>query len=174
MALSDVAQVDRKDGEIIKHLCAVDTIYEGALVKINAAGFLAPCAAEVGAQFAGVAVETVANESPYAAGDQGCRVYKKGVFLLTGSGFSQATVGQPVYATDDNTITLTNAADKQRVGTIVEHESSTKAWVQIDVAVQLPIVAAHIPDAAVDAASAIATVNLALVALRKLKVISEA
>jgi hypothetical protein len=167
------AQVDRKDGEIVAHPCAVDIIYEGALVKHNAAGFLAPCAAEVGALFAGVAVEKMDN-SAGSAGDKKARVYKKGRFLLTGSSFAQADVGLPVYATDDQTITKTNAADKQRVGIIDEYVSSTKAWVCIDTAVEQALYSAHIPDASVDAASAIATVNLVLVALRKAKIISEA
>ncbi len=171
-ALSANVQVDRKPGELEAHPCAVDTIYEGALVKHNAAGFLAPCAAESGAQFAGVAYEKVANESPYSAGDQKCRVWKKGVFLLTGSGFAQADVGLPVYATDDQTITKTNAADKQMVGIIEEYVSSTKVWVRIDGAVHQPLVAAHIADAT-DAGSAITQLNLALAALRKAKIISE-
>jgi hypothetical protein len=172
-ALTADVQVNRKDGDIIAHKCAVDTIYEGGLVKLNAAGFAAPCAAEVGAVFAGVAVEQVANESPYSAGDQSVRVYKKGLFLLTGSGFAQTDVGQPVFATDDQTITKTNAADKQLVGIIAEYYSSTQVWVKIDSATVQPLLGAHIPDAAVDAASAIATVNLVLAVLRKAKMISE-
>ena len=186
-ALAANVQVLRKDGEIIKHKCAVDTIYEGALVKLNASGYLAPCAAELGAVFAGVAVEKVANESPYSAGDQECRVYKKGVFLLTGSGFAQTDVGQDVYATDDQTVTKTNAADKQRVGTIVEYYSSTQVWVKIDSAVAGSGLSAHIADVATTAATnsspygysqaqadaIVANVNSILAVLRKQKMISE-
>lgn len=163
-ALSDNVQVSRKDGEIIAHPCAVDTVYEGALVKQNAAGYLAPCAAEAGAVFAGVAVEKVANESPYAAGDQKARVYKKGVFLLTGSGFAQTDVGQAVYATDDQTITKTYASNIQRVGVIVEFESSTKVWVKIEP--QVFGLEAAITDGS-DAGSTQTAVNSALAVLRK-------
>lgn len=181
-ALSDNVQVQRKDGEIIAHKCAVDTIYEGALVKINAAGFAAPCAAEVGAVFAGVAVEQIANESPYAAGDQSVRVYKKGVFLVTGSSFAQTDVGQDVYATDDQTVTKTNAADKQRVGTIVEYLSSTQVWVKIDDAVHANGLSAHIADVAAPTATYVeaeqiaerTAINAILAVLRKQKMISEA
>lgn len=165
--LADVKQVDRKDGIILAHKCAVDTVYQGGMAKLNAAGFLAPCAAEANAVFAGIVYETVANESPYAAGDQSARVYKEGVFLLEAASaiFSATTVGQAVYATDDNNITLTYASNIQRVGVIVAHESTTKAWVKIQPGV-LGLEAA-IADAATDAASAIATVNLVLGVMRK-------
>lgn len=180
-ALSDNVQVQRQDGQMKAHRCAVDTIYEGAICKINAAGFLAPAAAELGAVFAGIAVEKVANESPYSAGDQYCRVYKTGIFLLTGSGFAQADVGLPVYATDDQTITKTNAADKQLVGTIEEYHSSTQVWVRIDRAVQQSLYGAHIADVASAGASyvqaevnaAITALNAVIVVLRKAKMISE-
>jgi len=184
-ALAANVQVQRKDGQIIKHKCAVDTIYEGGLCKLNAAGFLAPCAAELGAVFAGVAVEKVANESPYAAGDQECRVYKEGIFLLTGSGFAQTDVGQAVYATDDQTITKTNAADKQRVGVIVEYLSSTQVWVKIaphvmgleatvaDVATTAATNSTPYGFAQAQADAIVSNVNSILAVLRKHKMISE-
>lgn len=187
-ALAANLEVAMKDGLIVKHKCAVDTIYQGALVKLNAAGFAAPCAAELGAVFAGIAIEKMDNETAVptpSAGDQEVRVYKQGNFLLTGSGFAQTDVGQAVYATDDQTITKTNAADAQRVGVIAEYVSSTQVWVKIAPHV-LGLEATIVSPAATAAtnstpygysqaqADAIVTaVNSMLVVLRKHKMISE-
>lgn len=168
-ALSAKVEVQRKDVNILQHKVAAVKVYEGGLCKLNAAGFLAPCSAESGAVFAGVCIETKDN-SGGSAGDLKARVYKDGIFLLTGSGFAQTDVGQAVYATDDQTITKTNAADKQRVGVIAEYESSTQVWVRI--MPQVFGLEAHIADAT-DAASAITQLNLALAAMRKHKMVSE-
>jgi len=129
-----VSRVDReeKEGKLLAHkVVAGDVIYQGALVKINAAGFLAPCSAEAGATFAGVAYEGVDN-SAGAAGDEVCRVEKYGAYLMSGSGFSQADVGSEVYASDDDTISTTQGSNEQAVGKIVEYISATQVRVRID------------------------------------------
>jgi hypothetical protein len=128
------ANVDRKEkeGMLLAHpVVASDIIYAGALVKHNAAGYLAPCAAEAGAVFAGVAIEKVDN-SAGSAGDLSCRVKKTGAFLMSGTGFSQANVGASVYASDDDTVSTTQASNEQEVGKIVEYISSTQVRVRID------------------------------------------
>lgn len=109
---------------------ASDIIYKGALVKVNAAGYLAPCAAEAGAKFAGVAYEEVDN-SAGAAGDVSCRAERTGVHLMNGTGFSQADVGSKVYASDDDTVSTVQGANEQEVGQIVEFISSTEVYVDI-------------------------------------------
>jgi len=186
MSLSANKEVERKDGEIAEHPCAAEHIYMGALVKKNAAGFLAKCAAESGAVFAGIAVEEKDN-SAGSAGDLKCRVYKKGRFLLVGSGFAQTDVGQPVYATDDNTITKTNAADKQLVGIIDEYVSSTKVWVDIKPGMGAGLFGANIAAVATTAATnstpygysqaqadaIVSQLNLVIAALKSAKIISE-
>lgn len=131
MALAANSQVDRKDGGLVAHkVGTAKHIFQGALVKQNAAGFLAPCAAEAGAVFAGVAYEEVNNTG--ADGALSARVYKDGLFLLTGAGLAQADVGSDVYATHDALITTTFAANLQKVGKIVEFVSATQVWVQIE------------------------------------------
>jgi len=132
-ALAANKEIAEKGAEKIAHPCAVDIIYRGSMVKHNAAGYAAPCANEAGAKFAGIAYEYKDN-SGGSAGDVSCKVMKKGIFNLLGAGFSQATVGEKVYATDDQLLTLTYAAGLQWVGVIVAHISSTQAWVKIDVA----------------------------------------
>jgi hypothetical protein len=126
--------IDRKEKEgnlVESPVVAADIIYQGALVKHNAAGFIAPCAAEIGAVFAGVAYEKVDN-SAGAAGDKSVRVEKNGSFLMTMVGLTQADVGSAVYATDDDLVSLVQAANQQLVGYIVQFVSATQARVRID------------------------------------------
>lgn len=130
-ALAANKNVVEKRGNIVAHPMAVDIVFKGALLKHNAAGYLAPCAAEAGAKFAGVAYEYKDN-SAGSAGDIDCRTVKKDRVLLEGSGFNQTDVGEKVYATDDQTITKTFGATVQLVGIIDEYVSSTQVWVKID------------------------------------------
>jgi len=130
-ALTDNKEVNKKDGLILSMpVVASDIIYKGALVKSNAAGYLAPCASEAGSFFAGVAYEKADNSSG-SAGDIECRVEVKGVFLLEGTGFGQGDVGSLVYASDDQTITKTDSGDLQLVGRIVQYVSSTNVYVEL-------------------------------------------
>ena len=97
-ALSDNKEVIEKDRRLLEGpVVASDIIYKGAIVKINAAGFLAPASAEVGSKIAGIALEKVDNSSG-SAGDVNAKVLRRGVFELSGSGFSQSDVGSTVYA----------------------------------------------------------------------------
>jgi len=134
-ALAANVLLDEKRGDLVAHPMAVDIAYKGAMLKHNAAGFLAPCAAEAGAKFAGIAYEQVDN-SGGSAGDIKCRAIKNGRFLFTASGFNQTDVGEKVYATDDSLITVTYAENIQWVGVIDEYVSSTQVWVKIDAAVE--------------------------------------
>ncbi|MHA1170063.1 MAG: hypothetical protein ACTSRU_19715 [Candidatus Hodarchaeales archaeon] len=131
-ALTGDIERKEKEGKLLAYpVVAADTIYQGALVKINASGYLAPCAAEASVPFAGVAYERVSNESG-ANGDKLCRVESKGAHVLVGSGFSQADLGKEVYASDDNTISTVQGANEQAVGVIVEFISATSVRVKID------------------------------------------
>ena len=131
-ALAKGISLTEKEGKLLAHpVVAADIIYKGALVKHNAAGYLEPCSAELGAFFAGIAYEEKDN-SAGSAGDVVCKVMKEGVFLMTTSGMAQADVGSPVYASDDATFSTTQATNEQKVGDIVEFVSATEVWVKID------------------------------------------
>lgn len=105
--------------------CAVDIIYKGGLVKINAAGFAAPCAAEAGAKFIGVANETVDN-SGGSAGDESVEISKEMDVILTGQAtLAQTDVGQPFYASTDQDVSKTQASNEQEIGTLVEMITTT-------------------------------------------------
>jgi predicted RecA/RadA family phage recombinase len=129
-ALTESVNVVEQHGVLLSSPMAVDVIYRGALVMHNAAGFLAPCAAESGAVFAGVAEQEIDN-SVGAAGDKECRHIHDGRFLLTGAGFVQGDVGEIVYASDDQTITKT-AGSNVLVGKIAKFVSATQVWVLLE------------------------------------------
>lgn len=133
MALSANAEIIEQEGTLLAMpVVASDIIFKGALVKVNAAGHLAPCAPEAGSQFAGVAYENVDN-SAGSAGALSCRVITEGCFVLKGSGLAQANVGDQVYATDDEVVTVTEGTgSKQKVGKIVKFLSATVVLVKIE------------------------------------------
>jgi len=131
MALSANKEVIEQEGKILSFKIAATTIYKGANVKINAAGFLAPCAPEVGSQYAGVAYE---SKTASVAGAAECRVITEQGYCLVmdGTGFAQTNVGDRVFATDDGVITLTEGTgSKQIVGNIVKFLSATQVLVAI-------------------------------------------
>lgn len=80
--------------------------------------------------FAGIAREEQDNSSG-SAGDKTVEVYQEGAFVLQGTGFSQANVGDTVYASDNFTVT-TSSSSTSKIGKIVEYISSTKVRVLID------------------------------------------
>jgi hypothetical protein len=132
MALSaDFNYVEQEGKLLAMPVVASDIIYKGSLCKINAAGFLAPCAPEAGSTFAGIAIEQCDN-SAGAAGDKTVRVQNVGAVELVGAGLTQADVGSKVYATDDGVITITEGTtSKQIVGVIVKFISATSVLVKL-------------------------------------------
>lgn len=131
MALSANRNLVDQEGKLLALKQSVSHIFKGALVKINAAGYSAPCAGEVGSQFAGVAIEESDNTAG-AAGDLEPRIAQEGCFELPIVGATQADVGSQVYAVDDATVTITQGTtSKQKVGIIVKYISATKVLVKI-------------------------------------------
>jgi|694.fasta_scaffold01648_7 hypothetical protein len=112
-------------------VAASTTIYEGTLSFVNVTGYLDDDTATGANRFAGIAVAYVDNSSGANGALQG-EVYAEGVFELVGTGFSQASVGQPVFATDNYTITTSPSASGVYIGECVGYVSSTKILVCID------------------------------------------
>lgn len=130
MALSANVEVDRKNGELLALPVAASIIYKGAMIGENSAnGYSRGLVA--GDVFQGIAYEKVDNSSG-SAGDKDVKVWRKGVFLLTGSGFSRTDVGAKIYASADDTITTTSSSNSL-IGHCVQYESSTQLWIDIDV-----------------------------------------
>lgn len=108
---------------------ASDIIYEGAAVGDNASGYMRPLTS--GDSFRGFAEKQVDNSSG-SAGDKRVKVRRQGIVQLTVTGASARTdAGKPVFATDDNTFTMTNSGGS-RIGTISKWISSTTCLVYFE------------------------------------------
>jgi len=107
-----------------------DIIYAGALVCVNADGYLVPGADSDGLIFVGVARE-YADNSGGQDGDVSAVVRRHGLFKMAfGHSISQANVGDNVFIADDQTVDLTaNTTYKIFCGVIAEYIDATHAWV---------------------------------------------
>jgi hypothetical protein len=118
-------------GDINAHpVIAADTIYEGAAVGDNASGHARPLVA--GDKFLGFS-ETRYDNSAGVAGAIDARCVERGRVRLTVVGASALTdKGSNVYASDDNTFTLTKGSNTW-IGRIHRWEVSTTCIVEFDV-----------------------------------------
>lgn len=113
-------------------LVASDIIYEGAAVGlVESSGYARPLSA--GDVFAGFAVEKVDNSSG-SAGDLHVEVAKKGVIQLSVSGAVITDVGQPVYASDDDTFVF-DPVDNSFIGFVRRYEASGVVHVEFNAGV---------------------------------------
>jgi hypothetical protein len=106
-------------------------VYKGTMLNVDADGYVGKAAAAANTFFAGICLEEVDN-SGGSAGDLNAKIARNGRWLLTFSDtLTIADVGSVVYATDDQTATVTSAANAQIVGTITEFVTASTAWVDI-------------------------------------------
>ena len=126
--LGDINQVPVKGSSII---------YQGAAVGGHSSGYARSIAN--GDKFLGFADEHIDN-SGGGDGIKTVRVRKRGAILLDISGVALGDIGKSVYATDDNTFTLsdTNAV---YIGQISRIDSSGVVLVEFDVAALPPVAA---------------------------------
>lgn len=112
-------------------LVAASTIlYSGTLVFVNSSGYFDDDTATGANKFAGVSVSRYDN-SGGSNGDVKAEVHNRGLFKLTGSGFDQASVDKPVFATDNFTLTLTAGGSGVLIGIVREYLSSTEVMVEL-------------------------------------------
>jgi hypothetical protein len=108
---------------------ATDIVYEGSAVGDNASGYGRPLVAAD--PFMGFACADVDN-SAGAAGDKKIRVRQKGTVQLTVVGATgPGDVGETVYASDDDTFTLT-AGSNTAIGKVARHVSGTTCMVRFE------------------------------------------
>lgn len=108
---------------------ASDIIYEGAAVGENASGYARPLAAAD--PFLGFAQRTVDN-SAGAAGAKTVVVKRKGVIKLPISGLAITANDRPkVYASDDDTFTLTSTSNTL-IGTVLQWIETGYAFVEFN------------------------------------------
>lgn len=101
-------------------------IYEGAYVGRNPAGYVQPL--QAGDEFVGIAYELADNTSG-AAGAISVRVHTQGDYPLTYAG-ARTDVGKPVFATNDNDLSL-SGNPRSWVGWIVAYLDSATVLVRM-------------------------------------------
>jgi hypothetical protein len=126
--LGDINQVPVKGSSII---------YQGAAVGGHSSGYARSIAN--GDKFLGFADEHIDN-SGGGDGLKTVRVRKRGSILLDISGVALGDIGKSVYATDDNTFTLSDT-NTVYIGQISRIDSSGVALVEFDVAALPPVAA---------------------------------
>ncbi|WP_375599365.1 hypothetical protein [Devosia sp. Naph2] len=111
---------------------AADIIYQGAAVGENGSGYARPLVA--GDPFLGFNVAK-ADNSAGAAGAIGVQVRTRGRIRLTVAGATAITANDrvPVYASDDDTFTLT-ATSNSLIGFVSRWIASTDCIVEFDAA----------------------------------------
>ena len=119
-------------GDILEYpVVATDIIYEGAAVGENGSGYARPLVAQD--PFLGFAEEKVDN-SAGAAGAKNVRVKSKGYIKLPITSIAITSNDRPaVYASDDNTFTLTSTSNTL-IGYVAQWVSTGYAIVEFDAA----------------------------------------
>ncbi len=112
---------------------ASQTIYNGALVALNASGLVVPAAGTEGLKCVGVA--DLDNKSSVATVSGDRVAVKTGIFPFKigagGDALVQADAGHPVYVLDDQTVGKTDGGVRRPVaGQLIEIDGTT-AWVAI-------------------------------------------
>jgi hypothetical protein len=132
MAVTANQLTKRQEGCRVSFPVAATTeIFEGTIVFSTVTGYLDDDTATGANRFAGIAIANVDND-PGSAGDKNAECYVEGVFELVGTGFTQASVGLSVFATDNYTITCIPSASGVYIGECVGYVSTTKILVRID------------------------------------------
>ncbi len=104
---------------------ASTTIYEGAAVGLTS-GYARGLVA--GDDFVGFAERQADNSAVATDGAINCRVKSKGIATLTITGVAVTDVGQPVYASDDGTFTLTQGSNSY-IGNVYRYVGANTAQV---------------------------------------------
>lgn len=126
-------QIVRRQNECTVHfpVYASTKLYEGTLAFLNATGYAVGTTGTGSNEFAGLVVAEADNSSG-SSGDLKVEVYPEGVFVLTGSGFSQSTVGLPIFASDNYTISTNATSGGVYIGVCAGYISSTKIRVRLE------------------------------------------
>lgn len=122
-------QGDLREGGV----AAATTIYGGAIVMRNAAGYLTKGATATGLVGVGRAEERVVNAD--SAGDAVAR-YRPGAYRYANSGSGDAItiadIGKPCFVVDDQTVAKTDGTGTRSIAGFVEGLDSLGVWVRFD------------------------------------------
>jgi hypothetical protein len=124
--LGDINQIPVKGGSII---------YQGAAVGSNSSGYAKSI--QNGDKFLGFADEHIDNADD-GDGTKSVRIRKRGAILLDISGITLADINKSVYATDDNSFTLSDS-NSVYIGQISRIDSNGVVLVEFDATVLPPV-----------------------------------
>ena len=126
-ALSESVNRLERDGDVIVlPVAASTTIYQGALLQLDANGRVQPATRAANKKLVGVAGEYAKNGT--TAGAISIQVRRNRLFHFGTTG-TAPDVGDDVYADDDNTLTATSTG-RTRVGK-VRLKDDAGVWVEI-------------------------------------------
>jgi len=116
-------------------IAAATTIFNGALVAFNAAGYIVPASDTAALTVVGIAQSRVVNTG--AAGDKEVTVMTSMRTNLNNAGgaITIAALGKPVYAADDNSVTTAAVATNDLLVGVCDCIDSDGVWVFIDLAI---------------------------------------
>lgn len=125
-AMAADRKVTRLGGKLTKRVVPMATtfkVFSGGLVMLNATGFGKPAAAGTASLVVAGIAETQVDNAAGADGDLEVIVESDVIVGMVNDGTNpctQATVGQLVYAVDDQTVASTNAGSAPAVGYLHE------------------------------------------------------
>ena len=130
---ADINIINKSRGLQSYPVAAATTIYQGSFVALDASGYLISATGVVTQKFVGIASEGVDNSAGAAAAKY-CKVYTGGqLFKVITSGAALAYVGQPVWISDNQTVSFTPA--NMFGGYCTEYVSATAIYIDIEPAV---------------------------------------
>lgn len=121
---------DQVHGGIIADMAVIDDdiLYEGSYLEVLAAGHVQPAGVGSSLQGAGLALETVDNAGGAAAA-KNIRV-QMGCFVEDAITADIGNIGAPVYASDDQTLTVT-AGTNALMGWLVQITGTNRGIVKL-------------------------------------------
>ena len=147
-------------------VAAATKIFAGAMVSLNAAGYLVPSSTALGLTPIGRAEKTVDNTVGAALNGSLSVEVRQGVFRLHNSAsvdlIAQANVGQDCFLVDDNTVALTSAVNtRSRAGRIYQVDADGSVWVLIGMVGQASPGGVPVPSQDIKLPISFATANAA-------------
>lgn len=129
MGLSDDIQRKRRSNDIwsLPVLAGV-LIFQGAAVGVTAAREMVPAGHASAVKLIGVARERYDNRTGATGAIWGTA--EKTTFQAAITGATPAVIGNPVYAVDDNTFTMTNSGALLVVGTLAGVDADGTFWIK--------------------------------------------
>lgn len=130
MALTANREVDHFVDQELRsfQVAATVHVFKGGFVGLSAAGYAQPLVA--GDPFVGIAYEEADNTSG-ADGALSVRVYTLGDFGVSLAGAAVASIGRPVFASSDDTLTFTGAANSY-LGVVEDVITSGEIILRVD------------------------------------------